>query len=104
MDAIETTYNKTVSTKRLSPVSGTNKEEYIASLGSVACLIQPDEVSYSEDVEGQFGKNFVMFCAIVDIKDGDIVVDGTDEYKVIGSERFDFMGHSHMELELRQRI
>lgn len=104
MDAIELTYNQTVSTKRLGPIVGTNKEEYSAYLASVACLIQPDESQPSEDLDGQFGKNFIMFCPISDIKEEDIIVDGSDEYKVIGSESFNFMGHTHQELELRKRI
>jgi hypothetical protein len=104
MDPIESAYTMTVSTKRLLPISGTDKEEYQTNIASLRCIIQPDEIGRSQDIDGQFGKNFIMMCPLADVKEGDRIIYLEEEYSVVGAENYSFLSHSHMELELRQRI
>jgi hypothetical protein len=102
MNPIETIYDKTVSTKRLNDESGSYREGYEIYLTGIECHIQPIDGSYYEDAEGQFGKNWLMFCNVCDIVVNDIVVEGTTEYKVIEVKSHSFAGHSHMELVIRE--
>ena len=96
-------YDRTVSTKRLTPVVDTEKDSYADHLEGVACHIQPLDESYSEDVQGSFGKDWLMFCDNVDILEDDKVIDGEIEYKVVGVERFHFLGmERHTEVRLRR--
>jgi len=100
---IEDRYNKTVSTQRLADIASTKKEQYATYLSSVDCLIQPFMASYGEDLDGSTGKDYNMFCEVVDIKQGDEVVDGSDTYKVTGVSTFeDSVGSHHMEVIIRE--
>ena len=104
MDPIETQFNKTVKTQRLSTYTGTiGDEKYEDKLLSVSCMIQPLDESITEDLAGSFGKDYLMFAMAQDIVEGDRIVDGTDEYKVVGVESFEFLGQTrHMELRIRK--
>jgi hypothetical protein len=62
---IEDHYDKSINTERLSEESGIS--EYEAHLTGVAAHIQPMDEAYSEDLDGSFGKDSIMFCAVVDI-------------------------------------
>ena len=95
-------YDKTVSTKRLSATTGTDNESYQTNLASVSCHIQPLDEGFLPDMSGSYGKNFLMFCEVVDIKQGDIVVDGSVEYLVEGVESLSFEGETHLELAIRK--
>lgn len=97
-------FEKSVDVQRLSPEteSGDDRESYAAHLTGVACHIQPIDDSYSEDLDGSFGKESLMFCETHDIENGDRIIDGEIEYKVIGIKKFNFMGDTHMELRIRQ--
>lgn len=99
---IENNYNQTIDVQRLATVSG-NKKAYSAHLSDVDCHIQPLDPSISQDIEGGFGKDKLMFCAVADIQEGDRVIHGSDTYKVVGIEKFDqFKKRSHhMEVILR---
>ena len=100
---IEDRYNKTVSTKRLSDIATTKKEQYATYLNGVKCLIQPFQQSFNEDIDGSTGKDYNMYCEVVDIKQGDEVVDGSDTYKVTGVSTFeDSVGSHHMEVIIRE--
>ncbi len=98
--SIERNYNKIVQTKRLVDDSG-NTESYQYNLYSVDCMIQPLDETFTEDLDGNFGKDYVMFCPVRDILEGDKIIDGTDEYKVSGLETFDHGSNRHMELRIR---
>ncbi len=100
--SIELNYNKTVLVKRLSPIDESEKESYEDHLIGIKCEIQPLEESYTEDLTGSFGKDWLMFCDAVDILEGDKIIDGDITYKVIGVESFEFLGEvRHMELRIR---
>jgi hypothetical protein len=98
---IEDHYDKNINTERLSEESGIS--EYDPNLTGVAAHIQPLDEAYSEDLDGSFGKDSMMFCAVVDILEGDRVIDGTDEYRVVGVKKYKFLGEDkHMEVRIRQ--
>lgn len=98
---IEKQYNETVSVNRLSDVEGTNKRTYGVFIASVLCAIQPLDTQISGDIEGGFGKDWLMFCGTNDIQEGDRIIRGAKEYRVTGVESFDFMGNPHMEISIR---
>lgn len=102
---IEYQYNESVVVKRLEDVVDTNKREFATHIAVVSCCIQPLDAQISSDIEGGFGKDFVMFCGTEDIAEGDRVIRtvGADEkeYRVTGVESFDFMGNPHMEIGIR---
>ena len=105
--SIDIMYDKRIDTKRLAPSdeSGDDTEEYEVYLSKVKAHIQVLEDSFTEDVAGNFGKDSAMYCEIVDIKEGDIVVDGTKEYKVVAVKKMEFYtADDHMELKIRESI
>jgi hypothetical protein len=102
MDPLAITYDETVKSQRLEPESGSDIEEYEDFIISVPCHIQPiDEIS-SEDPDGSFGKNYLMFCDDWDICEGDQIIRDSENYKVIGKKRHEFWGHIHIELIIRK--
>lgn len=96
-------YNKTVSTKRLGDITGTKKEIYATHLAALACTIQAMDESYSEDLDGGIGKDYMLFCGNVDVKEGDQVVDGSTTYKVTGVKILYGSGGTFHHLEVRIR-
>lgn len=101
---IEFHYDKTVSVKRLS-ADVNDREQYAEHIAEVECMIQPVADSFDEDVDGNFGKNHIMFCAVLDIKEGDRLtdLDSEVEYKVVGVRSHKFRGREHhMELSIRE--
>lgn len=102
---IETNYNKTVIVDRLVDVDSgdAGEEEYAVHIAALPCHIQPLEESFSEDITGQFGKDWLMFCGVADILEGDRITDGSDVYRVVGVESFNFLGENrHMEIRIRE--
>jgi hypothetical protein len=91
-------FDKTITTERIEEESGSDVETYQPYLSGVSCTIQPMDDSYTEREPGQFSKNFLMFCDVCDILDGDKIIDGTTVYKVIGLEVLQVLSHSHMEI------
>jgi hypothetical protein len=61
--------------------------------------------SFSQDLDGNFGKNSIMFCDIMDILEGDIVITGGVEYKVVGIKIFANTNgrNDHMEIIIREQ-
>jgi hypothetical protein len=99
--AIEDHYDKVVNIERLSEESGIS--EYEAHLNGVKAHIQPLDEAYSEDLDGSFGKDSMMFCDTADILEGDRVIDGSNEYRVVGIKKYKFLGEQrHMEVRIRQ--
>lgn len=100
--SIENHFNKTIKTQRLAAGAG-DIEGYQDNLIGVRCEIQPLEESSSQDLDGNFGKDWLMFCNAVDIQEGDRIVDGATEYRVVGVESFEFLGETkHMECRIRK--
>lgn len=95
-------YNKTVKTQRLTDITDSEKEDYQDFITELDCLIQPLSDSYQEDLEGSTGKDYAMFCEVADIKEGDRIIDGTDEYSVIGVRKYsDKNAEHHLEVIIR---
>ncbi|MDD5068485.1 MAG: hypothetical protein PHN89_02715 [Candidatus Pacebacteria bacterium] len=101
---LESVYDKTINTKRLEDESGTYREGYEDYLVGIACHIQPIDGGDYEDIEGQFGRNWLMFCGNHDIVVNDKIVDGAKEYKVVEAKLLQFAGHEHMELTIREYL
>lgn len=103
---IQTNYDKTVDVLRLAENDESGEvdtEEYQTFLEDVACHIQPLDESYGEDIAGSFGKDWIMFCDKADILEGDRIVEGDTVYKVVGIEKFNFLGEDrHMEVRIRK--
>jgi len=98
---IERRYNKTVKTQRLEDDSG-NTESYQDNIDSLPCIMQALDETFGEDLDGNFGKDYLMFCGIVDVLEGDRIIDGSVEYKVVGLEKFDAGGsNDHLEVRIR---
>jgi hypothetical protein len=82
--------------------SGSTSEEYADNIVDLECHIQSLDESFTEDLDGSFGKDSLMFCAISDILEGDRIIDGSDYYRVVGMKIFDFGSiNDHMELRIR---
>lgn len=101
---IDHNFNETVAVKRLGDGEGVVRE-FSTHLEAVACAIQPLDSEISTDIEGGFGKEWLMFCETVDIQEGDRIVrtegETEKEYRVTGIERFDFLRNNHMEVRIR---
>jgi len=79
--AISRFYKKTVSTQRLSTVSGSKRESFQANLVTLSCAIHP--LSPEKALVGgeAFYNVFKLFCGVSeDILVGDRIIDGTDTY------------------------
>lgn len=101
-DNIEEDYNIFVDIERLDDDSG-NTETYFPHINDYPCLIQPLDDAYSQDVDGNFGKEWLMMGGVDDILEGDRVINRTtgDEYRITAVEEFEFLDHSHMEFRIR---
>ena len=100
-------YNKEVKIQRFGVITesgvDTDKEQYEDYILELDCMIQPIDESSSQDIEGNFGKDYLMFCNTADIEENDRVIDGADEYRVVGIRKFNFLGEDrHMELRIRK--
>lgn len=95
-------FDNTINIDRVGATSGEDDtESWATHLEGVSCQIQPLDDAFSEDLAGSYGKDFVMFCGVIDIQQGDKVIDGDDEYLVKGVESYSFQGFSHMEIRIR---
>lgn len=101
--SIERHYNKTATTKRMMATDDSSGfQELETVLTDLACHVQPLEDSISPDITGGFGKDFLMFCAIVNLKEGDRVFIDNDEYRVVSMEKLRYMGQpKHIEARIR---
>ncbi len=94
-------FDQSIDTERLTDVVDTNKKEYEANLTGIACAIQQQDAEVSMDLPGSFGKDWLIFCPIVDILEGDRITWNEQTYRVMTVDRLDFMGESHMEISMR---
>lgn len=104
MRPITAHYDRTALIKRMEPVSeGSEKKALALHIEEYPCHIQPFEDKFSEDMQGSFGKDFLMFGAVADIQQGDrVFLNDTKEYRVVSVESFSFRCVSkHMECRIR---
>src|SRR5436190_23984713 len=97
---LDSHFDKTALVERLTTVTG-NKKTFSSHIGTLACHIQPLDPSITQDIPGGFGKDWLMFSGAADIIEGDRVTIDSNEYRVIGTEAFDFNGHPHRETIIR---
>lgn len=101
-------YNELVDVERMDFVYEgseiTRKKEFISHLTNVCANIQPLDPSITQDINTAFGKNLLMFCDVLDIIEGDRIIWKTEEYRIVGVEKYEaqtgFTG-PHMEIQIR---
>ncbi len=94
-------FTKTITTKRLTDVFGTDNQDWQTNLSNIQCNIQPLDDSFSEDLSGSYGRDYLMHCDLADIIEGDKIVEDTTEYLVKGIRRMEIGQFSIMELRIR---
>lgn len=97
---IEHNYNKTATVKRYTDGDG-NLESYADHLSNIPCMIYNLSESYDEDIDGRTGKDWIMLCGNVDIKEQDKVIIDSVEYKVVGKKPYD-RHENYLELTIRK--
>lgn len=100
--AISDHYNRTATLVREDFVSGSDvKKDFVQVGDQFPCHFQPLDETIQSDGVAAFGKNWLMFCANRDIREGDKVVILGQEYKVAGVQNYDFTHNPHLEVLLR---
>lgn len=102
---IRKNYSKKVTIERTAETveDGVIKSDYEVVFEDIPCHIQPLTNDTTQDLPSSFGKNWLMFCDVNDIREGDRVKDGDSEYRVTGVESYEWRGKSkHMEIVLRK--
>lgn len=102
---IENHYTKTINTYRMQGVSGPSdpKMDFIVLLSDIKCHIQPLDGADSGDINGSFGKDFLMLTDVChDIQEQDQIYEGNKKYRVMSVEKFSFRKICrHQELRIR---
>jgi len=99
--AIDRMYNQTAVTQRQTTTTGV-KKAYTNNLSTFACHVQPLDSEVVQDIPGGFGKDWLMFCPVLDIREGDkVIVDGATEYRVTGVENYNFSRNPHLEVSIK---
>ena len=93
-------YDQTARIDRLETTTG-NKKSFTTHIESLRCHIQPLDPQITGDIEGGFGKNFLMFSESADIREGDRVFIDDKEYRITSTENLSFRGNSHQETIIR---
>jgi len=102
MSSIQQHYTKNAEVKRMTDIPSTNKQTLQTIYEDVPCHVQPLEDSFSSEDDGIYGKDFLMFCDVRDIKQGDRVIICGIEYKVMSNESYSFLRRTrHMEIRIR---
>ena len=100
--ALRDHFDNTADVYRLSDESG-DTEGYEIHLPRVPCVIQPLDDAYSQDMQGNFGKEFLMICLVCDIKEGDRVVADGNGHRVTAVDVYTIRGKNRqMELRIRR--
>lgn len=100
--SLQNHFNKSARVERLTTVDSSDKQEFETHIESILCHVQPLNDSFTGDIEGGFGKEYLMFCDNADIKQGDRVFIDDAEYRVVAEEQYHFQGQDkHMEIRLR---
>jgi len=94
-------FNTTADIFRLE-AQGTTTEIYATLSLAVNCVIFPLEESYGEDLEGSYGKDYLMFTEETDIKQEDKIREGGNEYLVRGVEDYEFGAFRFLRLRIRK--
>lgn len=100
---IERLFDKVATTERLKAVEGsTSKRAYSTHLESLRCHLQPLDASTTSDFAGTFGKDYLLFAEVADLKEADRVIIDDRVFKVTGVEVYDSLARNqHVEATLR---
>lgn len=99
---LEDHYGETVVVQRLNTTSG-YKKDFTDHLTGVKCHIQPFDDDISQDITIGFGKDLLLFCDVLDIREGDRIIWDSEDYRVSAvSSNFRFLKRArHMEIRIR---
>ncbi len=95
---------ETVSVKRFGAVEDTDQLAQATLHASLACHIQPDTEDTTEDLPGSFGRDWLLMCNTVDLKEDDRVTWNSKEYRVIAVSHHDMFGEAHTEARIRANV
>jgi hypothetical protein len=95
-------FDREVDIKRLEDDTPVDTETYKDYLTDVSCVITPLEDTFGEDLEGSYGKDYLMFTNETRIKEEDKVIDGSDTYLVRGTEVYKFEQFGITSLRIRK--
>ncbi len=99
---IETFYDKSANIMRLQDDESGDTESYGYHILDVECHVQALDDYFSQDLDGSVGKEWIMVCAIQDIKEGDRAIIDDVDYKIVGVKTLEFGDvDDHMELRIR---
>ncbi len=102
ISTIQNHYNKLATISRMETILGTNKQSLQDVFVDIPVHVQPLQDAFSEDIEGGYGKDFLMFTNSRDIRQGDRAIIDGNEYRVMSAERYAFLGRTkHMECRIR---
>ena len=100
--AIEKHYTETATISRMTDILGTDKQALEDIFIDIPIHLQPLQDSFSEDIDGGYGKDFLMFTKSREIKQGDRAIINGNEYRVMSVERYEFLDRAkHMECRVR---
>ena len=100
--AIERFYTTTASSERDGFVgASTVKKSFSTHIASFPCHIQPLDATLAQALPGGIGKNWLMVCPVLDIKEGDKVIAENITYNVTAVETYKMGGNTHMEISIR---
>lgn len=96
-------YDKTAKVERMAFVTSSIIMQTLSEvIAAQPCSIQPLSDRDNQDVSGGFGKEYQMFCDVVDIQSGDRITIDDREYRAMGIEKHTFNRRArHMEIRLR---
>lgn len=99
---IQIEYDKKVNVLRLAD-GDNDTEAWESHLSGVDCSIQPLDDTFNEDTFGSFGRDRLLFCDILDIKEQDKIVYSGITYRVVAVDRFDDFRRQEQHLEVTIR-
>jgi len=104
---IATRFDTTVQVKRLSPdEADVDKEGYAIIVSSLPCHIQPmrPEISAVVGMEALF-KSFRLWTSVdADVKEQDLIIEGSSRYIVTGVQRWNVGGNPHKLVTIEQAV
>ncbi len=94
---LSTLFDKVAAIERLS--AGVKKT--YQTLSTIPCHLQPISGDTTGDIQGGYGKDWLMISGESDIREGDRATIDGKAYRVTSTELLSFAGHSHRETTLR---
>ena len=85
-------FTETANVFRMERLPDSHKQEEVEVLSGIPCHTQPLTGETTEDLTASFGKNWMFFSDIVDIREGDTLEISEKKYRVMGVEVYSWKG------------